>query len=130
MCSFSHVCSYPTDANTSKIKCNTLFSEPKPRTMRIHKELDHTQAHTTFDDALTAVRKAINSTVHTMLNATPTQLVFGHDAFLPGGFEADWSHVATRKQRLIMGGSSACSPGEIKHRNICKGSNTKHKIAS
>ena len=62
---------------------------------------DHTQAHTTFEDALTAVCKAINSTVHTTLNATPTQLVFRRDTFLPVGFEADWSYIATRKQRLV-----------------------------
>ena len=35
-----------------------------------------------FDGILSAVRRAVNSTVHATLRATPTQLVFGHDALL------------------------------------------------
>ena len=35
-----------------------------------------------FDGCLAAVRRAVNSTVHTTLRATPTQLVFGRDALL------------------------------------------------
>jgi hypothetical protein len=38
----------------------------------------------------------------TRLNATPTQLVFRRDAFLPVAFEADWNYIAERKQRLIV----------------------------
>ena len=72
------------------------------RTLKLHEEDDHSQARDLFEDALTAVRKAINSTVHTTLNATPTQLVFGRDSFLPVSFEADWSYIANRKQRLIV----------------------------
>ena len=35
------------------------------------------------------------------MNATPTQLVFRCDAFLPVAFTADWTYIAERKQRLI-----------------------------
>ena len=83
--------------------------------MRIHEEQDHTQANGIFEDALTAVRKAINSTVHTTLNATPTQLVFNLDAFLPVGFEADWSYIATRKQRLIVQNNKRENAKRIPH---------------
>ena len=55
-----------------------------------------------FAGYLSAVSKALNSTVHTTLNATPTQLVFGRDTFLPVTFQADWTHIADRKQRLIV----------------------------
>ena len=40
--------------------------------------------------------------LHTTTNATPSQLVFGRDAFLPIGFQADWSYIAERKQHLIV----------------------------
>ena len=36
---------------------------------------------------LNSVRRAINSTVHTTLQASPMQLVFGRDAFLPVSFQ-------------------------------------------
>ena len=85
------------------------------RTLSIHEELDHSQASDTFSEALTAVRKAINSTVHTTLNATPTQLVFGRDAFLPVGFEADWSYIANRKQRLIQQNNKRENAKRIAH---------------
>ena len=41
-------------------------------------------------------------TAHTTLNATPTQLVFGCNVFLPVTFQADWAFIANRKQRLIV----------------------------
>jgi hypothetical protein len=64
--------------------------------------LSYDELHDKFDGYLSAVTKAINSTVHTTLNATPTQLVFRRDAFLPVAFEADWNYIAERKQRLIV----------------------------
>ena len=45
------------------------------RTMRIHKELNHTQAKGISEDALTAVWTAIKTTVHLTLSATPTTRV-------------------------------------------------------
>ena len=50
---------------------------------------------------LSAVRRAVVSTVHTTLLATPTQLVFGRDALLNISFQADWEYIKERKQRLI-----------------------------
>lgn len=71
------------------------------RTLQMHL-LSYDELHDKFDGYLSAVTKAINSTVHTTLNATPTQLVFRRDAFLPVAFEADWNYIAERKQRLIV----------------------------
>ena len=55
-----------------------------------------------FQGILAAVRQAVNSTVHTTLRATPTQLVFGRDALLNVGFQADWEYIKERKQALIL----------------------------
>lgn len=71
------------------------------RTVQMHKK-EFDELLDGFDGYLSAVSKAVNSTVHTTLNATPTQLVFGRDAFLPVAFEADWNYIADRKQRLIV----------------------------
>ena len=51
---------------------------------------------------LSAVRRAINSLVHTTTRATPTQLVFGRDALLNISFVADWHYIKERKQNRIL----------------------------
>ena len=51
---------------------------------------------------LSAVRRAVVSTVHTTLRATPTQLVFGRDAMLNISFQADWNYIKERKQKRIL----------------------------
>ena len=55
-----------------------------------------------FDGCLAAVRRAVNSTVHTTLRAAPTQLVFGRDALVNLTFQADWELIKERKQKLIL----------------------------
>ena len=55
-----------------------------------------------LDGILAAVRSAVNSTIHTTNKATPTQLVFGRDAFLNVSFEADWQYIKERKQHRII----------------------------
>ena len=69
---------------------------------QMHEEQDFYALREAFVGILSAVTKAVNSTVHTTLNATPTQLVFGRDAFLPVTFQADWTYIADRKQHLIV----------------------------
>ena len=44
---------------------------------------------------------AVQSTYHTILNATPGQLIFGRDMVLPIQFQADWAHIKLRKQESI-----------------------------
>jgi hypothetical protein len=55
-----------------------------------------------FTGLLASCRKAMNSTVHTTVRATPSQLVFGRDAMLNASFEADWQFIKDRKQKLIL----------------------------
>ena len=54
-----------------------------------------------WSGVLSAVRRAVNSLVHTTTRATPTQLVFGRDALLNISFEADWQYIKERKQNVI-----------------------------
>ena len=54
-----------------------------------------------WDGTLSAIAKAVRSTVHTTLMATPSQLVFGRDALINVGFEADWQYIKSRKQARI-----------------------------
>ena len=50
---------------------------------------------------LAAVMFAVRTTVHTTLQATPAQLVFGSDAIMNIPFEADWKIIKLRKQERI-----------------------------
>ena len=54
-----------------------------------------------FSGLLTAVAFATRATVHTTLNASPSQLVFGRDAILNINFHADWQSIKARKQKRI-----------------------------
>ena len=47
---------------------------------------------------LAATMFAARATVHTTLQATPAQLVFGQDAILNTQFDADWTYIKQRKQ--------------------------------
>ena len=54
-----------------------------------------------FGSFLSAAAWAIRSTIHTTLQATPGQLVFGRDMLLDLPFKADWGAIRARKQTLI-----------------------------
>jgi len=54
-----------------------------------------------FDEVLNAAAWALRSTYHTVLNATPGQLVFGRDMLLPIQYKADWAAIALKKQQQI-----------------------------
>ena len=58
------------------------------------KELDENDPWSTF---LSATVFAIKSTYHTVLDATPGQIVFGRDMVLPIRFKADWAAIIKRK---------------------------------
>ena len=60
-----------------------------------------------FQGVLAAVRDAVRSIAHTTTLATPTQLVFGRDAFLNISFEADWQYIKERKQHWIVQNNKA-----------------------
>ena len=71
------------------------------RSCKIEKKSD-LEPYGNWEGVLSAVGKGARSTVHTTLQATPTQLVFGRDAILNIGFEADWQYIKERKQKLIL----------------------------
>ena len=50
---------------------------------------------------IAAAKFACHATVHTTLNASPTQLVFGRDAILNTTCEANWEVIRERKQKRI-----------------------------
>ena len=67
--------------------------------MEVHKkDLD---LNDPWSGMLAAAMYAIRATVHTTLNATPMQLVFGRDANLNTRFDADWNLIKQRKENLI-----------------------------
>ena len=65
------------------------------------RDKDDLDARFGFRGILAAIIRAMNSTVHTTMRATPTQLVFGRDALLNVSFQADWEMIRQRKQRMI-----------------------------
>ena len=54
-----------------------------------------------FSGILSAVCFAVRATVHTTLQATPSQLVFGRDHILNIKYEANWKHIRDQKQKVI-----------------------------
>ena len=43
----------------------------------------------------------VRATYHTILEATPAQLVFGRDSVLPIQHQADWKYIQSKKRKLI-----------------------------
>ena len=54
-----------------------------------------------WSGTLSAVAFAVRATVHTTLQATQTQLVFGRDAILNIPHIDNWWYIQDRKQRII-----------------------------
>ena len=50
---------------------------------------------------IAAAKFACHATIHTTLNASPTQLVFGRDAILNTRYEVNWNVIRDRKQKPI-----------------------------
>ena len=61
----------------------------------------HDLDHEAFTGILSAVRFAMNSTIHTTSQATPGQLVFSRDMMHNIRFEADWQYIKSRKLHRI-----------------------------
>jgi transposase InsO family protein len=82
------------------------------RTFEIH-ESEH--AIEGWEGILSAVMFALRATVHTTLQATPMQLVFGRDAILNTKFQADWNYIKQRKQEIINANNKRENSKRIKH---------------
>ena len=54
-----------------------------------------------WDEFLSSAAFAIRSTHHTTLGASPAQLVFNRDMFLPIQYVADWARIRLKRQKGI-----------------------------
>jgi len=82
------------------------------RTFELH-ESEH--AEESWEGILSAAMFALRATVHTTLQATPMQLVFGRDAILNSRFQVDWNYIKERKQQLINKNNERENSKRIKH---------------
>ena len=76
------------------------------------KELD---SEDPFGSYLSSAAYAIRSTIHTTLQATPAQLVFGRDMVLPIAYQADWAQVLLNKQLEIKRNNKKENAGRMPH---------------
>ena len=69
-----------------------------------------------WPNILAATMFAVRTTVHTTLQATPAQLVFGRDAILNIPFEADWQLIKRRRQERIRRDNERENAKRIPHK--------------
>ena len=67
----------------------------------LHLNVDDKDHNDPWDGILAATMFAMRSTIHTTLQATPAQLVFGRDSILNIKFDANWNYIRARKQAMI-----------------------------
>jgi hypothetical protein len=77
------------------------------------RELDKTNP---WDEFLTAAAFAIRSTHHTTLQASPAQLVFGRDMFLPITFVADWTRIHQQRKKVMEKSNQQENAKQIPHK--------------
>jgi transposase InsO family protein len=68
-----------------------------------------------WSEFLSAAAFAIRSTYHTTLEATPAQLVFGRDMYLPIKIEADWNRIQQRRQAEMHRNNQRENRSRINH---------------
>ena len=68
-----------------------------------------------YKGLLTAVAFATRATIHTTLNASPSQLAFGRNAMLNMESHADWETIRRRKQQRINKNNEAENARRIPH---------------
>jgi len=68
-----------------------------------------------YSGLLTAVAFATRATIHTTLDASPSQLVFGRDAILNMEFHADWETIRHKKQHRINKNNEVENAKRIPH---------------
>ena len=68
-----------------------------------------------WSELLGSVAWAIHSTHHTILQAIPSQLVFGRDMLLKLKFVADWEAIKLRKQKDVDKNNSRENSLRIHH---------------
>ena len=71
-----------------------------------------------WSEFLSAAGYAIRSTVHTTLEASPAQLVYGRDMLLPIKFEADWNRIRNKRQNEINRNNQRENRSRIAHEYV------------
>ena len=71
--------------------------------------------HYPFDSFVASASWAIRCAFHSVLQATPGQLVFGRDMWLDIQYKANWAEIRLRKQSLIDKGVVKENKGRIQH---------------
>jgi transposase InsO family protein len=87
---------------------------------RIHQVIDNmictsNLSESLWVDLLPAVAFAIRGTFHTILQATPCQVVFGRDLILDASFTANWSAIVARKLRQTQIDNARENQSRIAH---------------
>ena len=77
-----------------------------------NQELDEHYPWTPF---LSATVWAIRSTYHTVLDATPGQVVFGRDMILPIQFKTDWASIQLRRKEQIQKDNDRINRSRLRH---------------
>jgi hypothetical protein len=68
-----------------------------------------------WDEFLSAAAFAIRSTHHMTLGASPAQLIFQRDMFLPVQYVADWTQIRLKKQKEIDKSNQRENKSRIAH---------------
>ena len=68
-----------------------------------------------WDEFLSAAAFAIRSTHHTTLGASPAQLAFQRDMFLPVKYVANWTNIQLQRQKGINYSNERENANRIKH---------------
>jgi hypothetical protein len=68
-----------------------------------------------WEGFIAATRFAINSTCHTVNQATPGQLVFGRDMIMPTVFHVNWPEILLRRQQNSQRDNASENTARTKH---------------
>jgi hypothetical protein len=68
-----------------------------------------------FGSFLSAAAYAIRSTYHTVLEASPAELVFGRHMLLPVKFNADWQAIQAKRQKRMEDSNARENSSRIEH---------------
>ena len=71
------------------------------RTYQLTERDEEALSHNVLEGIISNIRFALRSTVHSALNATPGQVVFGRDMLFPTRYVADWERIKREKERRM-----------------------------
>jgi hypothetical protein len=77
-----------------------------------NQHIDHEDPWTPF---LSAAAWAIRSTYHSVLDATPGQVVFGRDMILPIEFQTNWALISQRQRNALTRNNARENAKRIAH---------------